>query len=135
VTDSPNLDLARSIFADWERSDFGSAAWADPEIDFVIIGGPTPSEPHGIPEMARGLREFLTVWERYRTDAEENRELDDERILVLTQDTARGRTSGAETEQMRAHVLHLHDGKVMGLVLYWDRDRDFADLGLTPEGD
>jgi ketosteroid isomerase-like protein len=127
---SANLDLVRSIYAASERGDFSSAEWADPEIDFVVIGGPTPYRAHGIPGMARGMREFLTAWEGYRVETEEYRELDDEGILVLTRDTARGRTSGVHTVAMRAQVLHLHGGKVMSLAIYWDRDRAFADLGL-----
>jgi hypothetical protein len=50
-------------------------------------------------------------------------------VLVLTRDTARGRTSGAVTEQMRAHVLYLYGGNARA-VLYWERDRALADLGL-----
>jgi ketosteroid isomerase-like protein len=127
---SENLDLVRSIYADWERGDFRGADWADAEIEFVIVGGPTPNRFHGIAGMAGGIREFLTAWEGYRVEAEEYRELDDDRVLVFTRDTARGRTSGVDTVRMRAYALHLRGGKVTRITSYWDRDRALADLGL-----
>ena len=73
--------------------------------------------------------------ESYRFTADEYRELDHERILVLVHHGGRGKTSGLELEQLRggAGLFHVSDGKVTRLVIYADRERALADLGLTPE--
>lgn len=46
-----NLDLMRSIYAHRERGDFGSAAWADSEIEFVAADGPSPGRRTGMAGM------------------------------------------------------------------------------------
>ena len=49
--------------------------------------------------------------------------------------TGRGRTSGLEVGQIgsrAATLFQILDGRVVKLVLYWDRDRALADLGLAP---
>jgi ketosteroid isomerase-like protein len=86
--------------------------------------------------MVEGWREFLSAWEEWRGEAEEYRELDEERGLVLGQFTARGKTSGLEVAQLRtkgANVFHVRDGKVTRLVIYHDHERALVDLGLAPE--
>jgi ketosteroid isomerase-like protein len=86
--------------------------------------------------MAEGARDFLSAWEDYRIKADEYRELDGERVLVLNQHSGRGKTSGLEAAQIRtkgAHLFHLAGGKVTRLVAYMDSKSALADPGLPPE--
>jgi ketosteroid isomerase-like protein len=133
VTDSPNVELVRSIFADWERGDYRSTAWAHPEIEYVHAGVPDPGSWSGLAGMATGLRDFLSVWDEWCPSAEEYRELDGERVLVLIHYAGRGKTSGVQVAQVRtagAALFHTRAGSVTRLVMYLDRDRALADLGL-----
>jgi ketosteroid isomerase-like protein len=133
-----NLDLVRSIYAAWERGDFSSAKWAHPEIEFVTADGVEAGSWTGLAGMAQAWRDWLGLWEEYRVEVDEYRELDDERILVLMLHCGRGKTSGLDVGQIGqaakragANVLHVHDGMVTRIMLYWDRDRALADLGLS----
>jgi ketosteroid isomerase-like protein len=129
-----NLDLVRSLYVDWGRGDYGSVAWADPAIEFAIVDGPSPGTWKGVEEMVRGYREVMTAWEDYSAEAEEYRELDEERVLVLIHLRGRGKASGMEIGQIypnAAGVFHVRDGKVTRIALYWDRERALADVGLA----
>jgi ketosteroid isomerase-like protein len=132
---SANLDLVRSIYAAWERGDYGWTEWAHTEIEFVLAGGgPADGSWTGLAGMAKGFSSFLSAWEEFRTEAEEYRELDAERVLVLVHFSGRGKTSGLELEQMRAKgasLFHVRDGKVTKIVHHHDRERALVDLGLS----
>jgi ketosteroid isomerase-like protein len=138
VTASANLDLVRSIYAAHERGDYSSAEWAHSEIEYVIADGPDPGSSTGVAAMAEAFRDRLSAWKDVRREADEYRELDGERILVLDRVSGRGKASGLELGQMRrtgAHLFHVRGGEVTRIVRYWDRDRALADLGLAPDGD
>jgi hypothetical protein len=130
---SENLDLVRSIIADWERGDFTSAKWADDKIQFVLPDGPDPGSWTGIAAMGEAWGRRISAAESFRIEAEEFRELDDERVLVLTPVSGRSKT-GLDLGQMSrkgATLFHISNGKVTRLVPYFDRDRALADLGLA----
>jgi ketosteroid isomerase-like protein len=133
---SAKLDFVRSIYGGWQRADWSSTAWADPEIEFVIADGPSPFRATGVRAMASNWRNWLSAWEQFAMTAEEFRELDDERVLVLHRYSGRGRTSGLELDEMHARaamVVHVRTGKVTRVLAYNDRDRALRDLGLAAE--
>jgi hypothetical protein len=128
-----NVELVRALHAAWERGDFSSVDWAHPEIEFAIADGPAPGSWTGLAAMGQAWREYLSTWEAYSIGTEAYRELDDERVLALTELSGRGKSSGLEVGQVRtkaANLYHLSSGNVTRLVLYFDRERALAELGL-----
>jgi ketosteroid isomerase-like protein len=133
---SANVDLVRAIYAASAKGDFGSADWADRDIEYVIVDGPSPGEWRGPAAMASAWRDFLTAWTDLRIDAEAYLELDDERVLSLTRSSRRGKTSRLDIPQSwttGAGLWYVHDGKVTRHVVYLERHNALSDLGLTAE--
>ncbi|MBA3327247.1 MAG: nuclear transport factor 2 family protein [Solirubrobacterales bacterium] len=133
---SANLEIVRSIYAAWGRGDYSSAEWADPQIEYVFADGPAAGSWTGLAGMAEAWSGFLSPWEGLRVEAEEYRELDGERLLVLNRFSGSGKSSGVEVGQIStkaASLFYVRGGKVTRLVQYWDHHRALADLGLAPE--
>ena len=136
---SENLDLVRSICADWECGDFSRIDWADPDIEFAwpegLDAGPGG---RGRRALAEDWRTTMAAWDNLSLTAEEYRELDDELIIVLNRFRARGKTSGLQIDEgltKGAVLFGVHQGRVRRLVVYLRPDSALADLGLAPEGD
>ena len=132
---SENLDLVRSIFAEWERGDYSRVDWADSDIEFAWIDGPSPGRWIGVQGMSEGMREMLSAWKDHRVIAETFTEVDAERVLVTVHAEGRGRISGIDAKDVAptprsADVLRIRSGRVIAIHAYWDRDRALADLGL-----
>ena len=130
------VEIVRSVLSDWERGDFSTTYWADPEIEYVIADGPAPGSWTGLTGTVEGVRSILSTWEDFRIEAEDYQELDDNRVLVLTTNSGRGKSSGMELQQMRtksANLFHIRGGKVTKIIGYFDRERALADSGLATE--
>jgi ketosteroid isomerase-like protein len=128
-----NVELVRSINEAWERDDYSSVEWADPEIEFALADGPDPASWTGVDGMVDGWHAFKSTWEDFRGEATEYRDLDDEHVLVLAHFRGRAKTSGLDLAQMttqQASLFRIRDGKVTNLTLYFDPGRAYADLGL-----
>jgi ketosteroid isomerase-like protein len=129
---SANLDLVKSIYVDWERGDWSSAEWADPEIEFVMRGGLSTESTSGIEGMAAAWTAMLRAWDDLRAVPEEIREIDGDRVLVLLKNEGWGKGSGIDVGEISvksANLFTIREGKVTRLVLYWDREEALADLG------
>jgi ketosteroid isomerase-like protein len=121
---SANVELVRSIFEAWERGDYSSAEWAHPGIEYVVVEGPEADSRTGLAGMAEAWGEFLSAWDDWRAFADEYRELDDERVLVLVHASGRNKATGREFGQMGERggtcLFHIHSGRVTRLDVYYD---------------
>jgi ketosteroid isomerase-like protein len=129
-----NVELVRSIYEGWESGDFSSWEWAHPEIECAAFGGPVTGGYTGPAAIADGWRAMLELLDDAHPEAQEYRDVDDERVLVLGCLRGREKSSGEEVEQLRANLFRIREGKVVRLIFYWDRRRAFDDLGLRPDG-
>jgi hypothetical protein len=102
---SANLDLARSICAAWERGDFSSAEWANPEIEWVIVGGREPGSWTGRAGMAQGGRAGLDAWQDVRAEVHGYREPDGERVLAFLRMIARRKASGLQLGEVQSEQI------------------------------
>jgi hypothetical protein len=127
---SENLDLVRSIYGDWERGDFTRDDWADPAIELARPESLDGDALKGRDASSGGWREWLDAWRDFRAEAHDYRVLDDERVLVFGRMRGIGKLSGTIVDTETVNVFHIRDRKVVRLVLYADRDRALADLGL-----
>ena len=127
---SANLDLVRSIHADWERGDYRSVEWAHPDIEYVMVEGTHAGKWTGTAAMAEVWREWLGAWGRFKSEAEAFRELSDGSVVVLVRGHGGSKTSTLEVVDRSANVFDIRGGRVTRLTIYNSRDRALADLGL-----
>jgi ketosteroid isomerase-like protein len=129
---SANLDLVRSIYADWER---GESVLDLMSEDVVWDFSRRQIEPEiyyghdGVRTFARALFE---AWSELRQTADEFVAAGD-RVLVHLTIEGRGRSSGLEVVEQVAHLWTVRDAKIVRLEYFGDiaeARAALADLGL-----
>jgi ketosteroid isomerase-like protein len=129
MSEEENVEIVRSIHRAWEKGDFSSADWADPDIEY--------SPPHerrlsrGVTEMGRRFGEWIAAWENLRVSAEKIVGADD-RVVVLNRFQGRGKESGTPTVDFSgASFFTLREGKVVILEFFWDHQEALEAAGLS----
>jgi hypothetical protein len=126
---SANLDLVRSIYADWECGDFSHGEWADPAFEFAVVDGPDAGSCwKGLAGMVEAWRTFFSAWEDGTVHAYEYRELN-ERVPVLGEFAGRG-DSGAAFDARAGWVAHLDEGLITRFQTFSDREQALKAVGL-----
>jgi ketosteroid isomerase-like protein len=107
-----NVQIVKEIYSAWERGNFSSVEWADPEIEF-LIPGVDQSAQRGIDAMAHAWAEWLRAFSDFSVEARGLIDAGD-KVVVEQAFHGRGQGSGIPLEMVPgAAVLTLRDGKVV----------------------
>ena len=90
---------------------------------------PAPRVARGREEVRRLAGEFDAAWEEHRSEPQEIRVVDDDRVLLVTVEHFKGR-DGIEVATPFAAVFTLRDGKLCRWQAYWDRQKALEAAGL-----
>jgi ketosteroid isomerase-like protein len=81
--------------------------------------------------MSKGTREYFRAFSDLRIEAERIIDLGDDRVLVLTRQTAHGKLSGVPFDHELADLMTLKRGKIVAMGAYWHRAEALEAAGLS----
>ncbi len=114
-----NVRLVQSSFEAWNRGDL--SAWLEGLSPDVVVAFrpevPEPGPSHGRNEVREWAEGFVLSWDHHSIEIEEIIEVDD-RVVVIAQESGRGRESGVPFEGRDGFVLRIRDGKIIELRNY-----------------
>ena len=128
-----NVEIVRRLFERWATGDL-TADSLDPDIEYSRIGAQTPDMEGrwlGRDQMSAAMREYLGAFSDLRIEAMRIIDLDDDRVLVLSRHTARGKQSGVPIEHEIGDLLTLQDGKIVRHDSYWNHGEALEAAGLS----
>jgi ketosteroid isomerase-like protein len=128
-----NVEIIRKLNEAFNRDGMG----ADAAVGFFDADAvfeeppeqPSPTVAEGLDAVIRTFKQFDEAWEEHRSDLEEIRVIDDERVLMLSIEHFRGR-EGIELAQPCGTVFTLRDGRVTRMQPFWERENALRAAGL-----
>jgi ketosteroid isomerase-like protein len=129
-----NVEVVRRLVAAYNEGGFGSQLMLD-FFDVEAVFEEPPEQPgptvaRGRDAVARTFGRFDEAWEAHRSDPEEIRAIDAERVLLLSVDHFRGR-DGIEIAQSSGTLFTLREGKVTRMQAFWERKTALEAAGLA----
>ena len=130
-----NVEVIRRLVEAYNSGGIGAAVTLGLFDDAAVFEEPPeqpgPSVAEGRDAVSRTFSQFDEAWEEHRSDPEEIRVIDAERVLLLSIDHFRGR-DGIEIVQPSGTVFTLRAGKVIRMQAFWERRNALEAAGLQP---
>jgi ketosteroid isomerase-like protein len=131
-----NVEVVRRAVEAFNEAGMGSETTLSFFDEAVVFEEP-PEQPGA--RMARGrestsrlFAQFDEAWEYHRSQPEEIRAIDDERVLMLSVEHFRGR-EGIELAQPAGTIFTVSGGKIVRMQSFWERANALEALGLRGE--
>jgi ketosteroid isomerase-like protein len=128
-----NVEIVRRIIDAINRGDIDTAVEAvsqDCEANWSNSRGPLSGIYRGRDQTREFLNSFLEAWESLRWEPEELIELEDDRVLTVSQFRMRGHGSGVEVTARGASIWTIRDGEAAAWTLYQSKAEALQAAGL-----
>lgn len=129
-----NVDTVRRAVEEFNERGFDGIGDSDLVTDDFEFHEP-PEQP--APRVARGREEvrklggeFDAAWEEHRSEPQEIRAVDADRVLLVSVEHFKGR-DGIEVEAPFAAIFTLRDGKLARWQAFWDKQKALEAAGLS----
>ncbi|HVE67012.1 MAG TPA: nuclear transport factor 2 family protein [Solirubrobacteraceae bacterium] len=127
-----NLDIVREFIDAFNRGDVeGFVAYTAEDVEMVEAPEyPGATSRHGHAGVRETLASWSQVWGRLTTTMDEMIEVDEERVLTLGRQRARGGSGGVEIEAFVAALYRIREGRVVSMHFFLDEAQARAAAGL-----
>ena len=125
--------MLQRLYEQWAMGDL-SGDYFDPDVEYSRIGAETPDMEGrwiGRDEMRAAMLVYLRPFSDLQIEAERIIDLGEDRVLVLSRQTAHGKQSGVPIAHEFGDLFTLPDGKIVRLDSYWNRADALEAAGLS----